>query len=39
MTDAVLRKLEEAFLMGCTDIEACLYADALLEALARGGGG
>jgi hypothetical protein len=27
MTDAVLRKLEEAFLMGCTDIEACLYAD------------
>lgn len=26
MTDDVLRKLEEAFLMGCTDIEACLFA-------------
>src|SRR6187399_3578722 len=27
MTDEVLRKLEEAFSMGCTDIEACLFAD------------
>lgn len=27
MTDAVLRKLEEAFALGCTDLEACLYAD------------
>jgi len=27
MTEEVLRKLEEAFLMGCTDVEACLYAD------------
>jgi hypothetical protein len=27
MTDEVLRKLEEAFALGCTDLEACLYAD------------
>ena len=27
MSDDVLRKLEEAFAMGCTDAEACLYAD------------
>lgn len=27
MTEDTLRKLEEAFLMGLTDIEACLYAN------------
>jgi hypothetical protein len=27
MTEALLGKLEQAFLMGCTDVEACLYAD------------
>lgn len=27
MTDATLAKLREAFLLGCSDIEACLYAD------------
>lgn len=27
ITDIVLAKLEEAFLMGCSDMEACLYAD------------
>jgi hypothetical protein len=27
MTDEVLKKLEEAFLIGCTDTEASLYAD------------
>jgi len=27
MTDETLRKLEQAFLMGCPDTEACLYAD------------
>ena len=27
MTPATVQKLEQAFLMGCTDIEACLYAD------------
>ena len=26
VTDAVLLKLEEAFAMGCTDAEACLFA-------------
>lgn len=26
MTNEVIRKLEEAFEMGCTDIEACLHA-------------
>ena len=26
MTDETVRKLEEAFAMGCTDVEACLYA-------------
>lgn len=26
MTEDVIRKLEDAFLMGCTDTEACLYA-------------
>jgi hypothetical protein len=27
VTDIVLQKLEQAFLMGCTDTEACLFAD------------
>ena len=27
MTPETIKKLEEAFLMGCTDPEACLYAD------------
>jgi len=27
VTKEVLRKLEEAFALGCTDLEACLYAD------------
>jgi hypothetical protein len=27
ITDEVLRKLEEAFALGCTDLEACFYAD------------
>ena len=27
MTDIVLKKLEESFSMGCTDVEACFYAD------------
>lgn len=27
MTEDVLHKLEEAFALGCTDLEACLYAD------------
>ncbi len=26
MTDNVVKKLEEAFLLGCTDLEACFYA-------------
>ena len=26
MTEMTVKKLEEAFLLGCTDIEACLYA-------------
>jgi len=26
MTDIVVKKLEEAFTMGCSDVEACLYA-------------
>lgn len=26
VTDAVLHKLEEAFALGCTDVEACLFA-------------
>src|SRR6185369_3443807 len=33
MTDEVLRKLDEAFAMGCTDLEACLYADISKTAL------
>ena len=27
MTDIVVKKLEEAFSLGCTDLEACFYAD------------
>lgn len=27
MTESTIQKLEQAFLMGCTDQEACLYAD------------
>lgn len=27
MTPEVLRKLEDAFMLGCTDLEACLAAD------------
>ena len=27
MTESTVKKLEEAFLMGCTDLEACCYAD------------
>lgn len=27
MTEITLKKIEEAFLMGCSDLEACLYAD------------
>lgn len=26
MTDAVVKKLEEAFALGCSDLEACLFA-------------
>lgn len=33
MTDEALRKLEEAFALGCTDIEACLYANISKTAL------
>lgn len=33
MTDEVLRKLEEAFALGCTDLEACIYADISKTAL------
>jgi hypothetical protein len=33
ITGEVLRKLEEAFAMGCTDLEACLYADISKTAL------
>jgi hypothetical protein len=27
MTEATVAKLEQAFAFGCTDLEACLYAD------------
>lgn len=27
MTEETVKKLEEAFLLGCSDLEACLYAD------------
>jgi hypothetical protein len=33
ITEEVLRKLDEAFAMGCTDLEACLYADISKTAL------
>lgn len=33
MTDEVVQKLEEAFLMGCTDIEACFYANIAKQTL------
>lgn len=33
MTDLVLAKLREAFLLGCTDEEACLFADISPSAL------
>ena len=33
MTDEVIRKLDEAFALGCTDLEACLYADISKTAL------
>lgn len=35
ITDLVLAKLEQAFLMGCTDKEACLYADIVPSTLYR----
>ena len=35
MTDEVIAKLEQAFLMGCTDAEACLYADIVPSTLYR----
>ena len=33
MTDDVIRKLEDAFIAGCTDLEACCYADISKTAL------
>ena len=33
MTETVLAKLEEAFALGCTDKEACLFADISPDAL------
>jgi len=33
MTENVLAKLEEAFLIGCSDLEACLVADISKDAL------
>ena len=33
MTDAVVHKLEEAFLMGCSDAEACFFADIAKQTL------
>jgi hypothetical protein len=33
MTPETVQKLEKAFLMGCTDMEACLYADISKTAL------
>jgi len=32
-TPETIAKLEQAFLMGCTDLEACLYADVSKSAL------
>jgi len=33
MTDSLVKKLEEAFLLGCTDEEACFYADITRQTL------
>ena len=33
MTDEVIRKLEDAFIAGCTDLEACCYASVSKTAL------
>lgn len=33
MTPLCVKKLEEAFLMGCTDTEACVYADITRQTL------
>lgn len=33
MTEQVIAKLEEAFAWGCTDIEACLWADIAVQTL------
>ena len=33
MTPDTVKKLEEAFALGCTDVEACLYADISRETL------
>jgi hypothetical protein len=33
MTDLVVKKLEEAFALGCTDLEACFYADITKQTL------
>ena len=35
MTDAVIAKLEEAYALGCSDREACLYADIAPSVLYR----
>ena len=35
MTDEVIAKLEQAFLLGCTDREACMYADIVPSTLYR----
>lgn len=35
MTPANIQKLEEAFLLGCSDLEACLYANISKTALYR----
>ena len=35
MTPTVLTKLEQAFGIGCTDIEACLFADISVDVLYR----
>jgi hypothetical protein len=33
MTNLVVKKLEEAFALGCTDLEACFYADITKQTL------
>lgn len=33
MTEEVVQKLEEAFLLGCSDLEACFYADIAKQTL------